>query len=49
VLDQRLEVMDATAIVLCRDYNMPLCVLNINKPGALMNAMLGGHEGTYVR
>ena len=49
VLDQRLGVMDATAIVLCRDYNMPLCVLNINKPGALMNAMMGEHEGTFVR
>ncbi len=49
VLDQRLAVMDATAIVLCRDYKMPLCVLNINKPGALMNAMLGNNEGTSVR
>jgi uridylate kinase len=49
VLDQRLEVMDATAIVLCRDYKMPLCVLNINKPGALMNALSGNEEGTFVR
>lgn len=49
VLDQRLEVMDATAIVLCRDYNMPLCVLNINKPGALMTVIAGGDEGTFVR
>ncbi len=49
VLDQRLGVMDATAIVLCRDYNMPLCVLDINKPGALMNAIMGKKEGTMVR
>ena len=49
VLDQRLAVMDATAIVLCRDYKMPLCVLNINKPGALMNAIVGNEEGTFVR
>jgi len=49
VLDQRLGVMDATAIVLCRDYNMPLCVLDINKPGALMNAIMGNKEGTMVR
>jgi len=49
VLDQRLGVMDATAIVLCRDYKMPLCVLNINKPGALMNALSGNEEGTFVR
>ncbi len=49
VLDQRLEVMDATAIVLCRDHNMPLCVLDINEPGALMKIMQGGHVGTFVR
>lgn len=49
VLDQRLGVMDATAIVMCRDYRMPLCVLDINKPGALMNALTGQEEGTFVR
>ena len=49
VLDQRLGVMDATAIVLCRDYHMPLCVLDINKPGAMMNAVMGNKEGTMVR
>jgi uridylate kinase len=49
VLDKRLMVMDATAIVLCRDYKMPLCVLNINEPGALMNAIKGNDEGTFVR
>lgn len=48
VLDQRLMVMDATAIVLCRDHDMPLCVLDINKPGALMKAIMGGDEGTFV-
>lgn len=49
VLDRRLMVMDATAMVLCRDYDMPLCVLNINKPGALMNAVCGIKEGTLVK
>ena len=49
VLDQRLAVMDATAIVLCRDHNMPLCVLNINEPGALMKTMQGEQVGTFVR
>ena len=49
VLNQRLGVMDATAIVLCRDYHMPLCVLDINKPGAMMNAVMGNKEGTMVR
>ena len=49
VLDQRLEVMDATAMVLCRDHKMPLCVLNINEPGALMKVLRGDQVGTFVR
>lgn len=49
VLDQRLAVMDATAIVLCRDHSMPLCVLNINEPDALMKTVQGEHVGTFVR
>ncbi len=48
VLERKLEVMDATAIVLCRDHAMPLRVFNMNKAGALMNIMLGGDEGTLV-
>ncbi len=48
VLDQRLMVMDATAIVLCRDHNMPLCVLDIYKTGALRKAIQGEDEGTFV-
>ena len=39
VLRENLAVMDATAIVLCRDHNMPLRVMNINEPGALMRLM----------
>ena len=49
VLQKRLEVMDATAIVLCRDHNMPLRILDINKPGALLKAVQGHDEGTLVR
>lgn len=48
VLERRLEVMDTTAIVLCRDHAMPLRVFNMNKPGALMKIMLGHAEGTQV-
>lgn len=48
VLERKLEVMDATAIVLCRDHAMPLRVFNMNKAGALMNIMLGQDEGTLV-
>lgn len=49
VLYRKLEVMDATAIVLCRDYKMPLRILNINDPGSLMRAVEGQSEGTLVR
>jgi uridylate kinase len=49
VLDRKLAVMDATAIVLCRDQNMPLRVFNMNKPGALKRAVAGEDEGTLVQ
>ena len=48
VLTRRLDVMDATAIVLCRDNGMPLRVFNINKPGALRRVVMEGNEGTVV-
>ena len=49
VIEQRLGVMDATAIVMCRDQNMPLRVFNMNKPGALMKVIMGEQEGTLVK
>jgi uridylate kinase len=48
VLDQKLGVMDATAIVLCRENNMPLRVLDMTKPGSMMRAVQGLNEGTLV-
>ena len=48
VLDQRLNVMDATAIVLCRDHNLPLRVFNMNEPGALVRVARGEDVGTLV-
>lgn len=48
VLDHRLGVMDATAIVLCRDHGMPLRVIDMNKEGALLRAVMGEDEGTLV-
>lgn len=43
-----LKVMDATAFTLCREQNLPICVLNIFKRGALKRAVLGENEGTWV-
>ncbi|WP_455208949.1 UMP kinase [Kaarinaea lacus] len=48
VLMKKLNVMDATAIALCRDYSMPVRVFNMNKEGCLMRIMLGEDEGTIV-
>ncbi|RRQ24697.1 UMP kinase [Guyparkeria sp. SCN-R1] len=48
VLDQRLGVMDATAIVMCRDQQMPLMVVDINEPGNLVRAVAGEAVGTLV-
>jgi len=48
VIEKKLEVMDTTAVVLCRDNGMPLRVLDMMKPGALMRAAKGLDEGTLV-
>jgi len=49
VLDQKLGVMDLTAICLCRDHNMPVRVFAMEKVGALLNIVVGGNEGTLVQ
>jgi uridylate kinase len=48
VLDRKLEVMDLTAICLCRDHSMPVRVFEMEKPGALLNIVRGGEEGTLI-
>jgi len=37
-----------TAICLCRDHNMPVRVFKMDKPGALLNIVRGGDEGTLI-
>jgi uridylate kinase len=48
VLDDRLGVMDATAIVLCRDNRLPLQVFNLGNPGDIKRIVLGENVGTMV-
>ena len=48
VLDGRLNVMDATAIVLCRDNRLPLRVFDLNEAGALVRVARGEDVGTLV-
>ena len=48
VLDEKLGVMDLTAICLCRDHNVPLQVFDMNKTGSLLSVVMGEKEGTHV-
>ncbi|OUS13178.1 UMP kinase [Gammaproteobacteria bacterium 53_120_T64] len=48
VLDKKLEVMDLTAICLCREHRMPVRVFRMSKPGALLSVVVGGDEGTLI-
>ena len=48
VLTDRLNVMDATAIVMCRDNNLPLQVFNLFNAGDLLRIVQGEDVGTVV-
>jgi len=45
---KNLRIMDATAFALCRDQRLPIRVLSLFKPGALLAAVRGAPEGTLV-
>ncbi|HZP85179.1 MAG TPA: UMP kinase [Burkholderiales bacterium] len=45
---KNLKVMDATALTLCRDQKLPICVFSIFKAGALKRLVMGEREGTFV-
>jgi uridylate kinase len=48
VLNEKLNVMDATAIVMCRDNHLPLRVFNLNNSGDLTRIVRGEDVGTAV-
>jgi uridylate kinase len=48
VIGDKLNVMDATAIVMCRDNHLPLRVFNLSRANALVHAMSGDEVGTLV-
>ncbi len=48
VIEKKLAVMDTSAVVLCRDRNMPIQIFNMNKEGALMEIVKGKNIGTVV-
>jgi uridylate kinase len=47
-LNRKLGVMDATALVMCRDNNIPLRVFNVNNEGDLLRLVRGEDVGTLV-
>jgi uridylate kinase len=48
VLKRRLNVMDATAVSLCMDNNLPIIVFNLHRPGNIRRAVCGEPVGTIV-
>jgi len=48
VLADKLSVMDATAIVMCRDNDLPLRIFDLTEDGSLVRAMSGDEVGTVV-
>jgi uridylate kinase len=49
VLQRQLKVMDATAISLAMDNNMPVIVFNLTKPGSIKKVVMGEPVGTIVK
>lgn len=48
VIADRLNVMDTTAVVMCRDNDLPIRVFDLNVPGNLMRLVKGENVGTLV-
>ena len=48
VLEQRLKVMDATAISLCMDNRLPIVVFNLRTAGNIRRAIIGEPVGSLV-
>ena len=48
VLEKQLKIMDATAISLCMDNNLPIVVFNLLEPGNIRRVVLGEAVGTTV-
>jgi len=47
-IDQSLQVMDMTALTMCRENNIPVLVFDFKKPGNIARAIKGDKIGTLV-
>ncbi len=48
VIDQRLKVMDVSAVDICQQHHVPIVVFNLFKPGTIRRVVLGEPLGTFV-
>jgi uridylate kinase len=48
VIEKNLRVMDATAIALCREHNVPILVFNFKHDGNIVRAVTGENLGTRI-
>jgi uridylate kinase len=48
MLSDKLQVIDATAVTLCMENDLPIVVFDMNKPGHIRAAALGGSIGTVI-
>jgi uridylate kinase len=48
-LEDDLNIMDATAIALCKDNDMPIGVFNMTRPGNILNALRGKGIGSFIK
>jgi uridylate kinase len=49
VIEKGLKVMDATAVTLCMDHDLPIMVFNIKEKGNIKRILCGEHIGTAVK
>ena len=49
VLTDKLRVMDATAISLCRENNLPILVFDLTQKGNILKVLQGESIGTLVK
>ena len=48
VLERNLRIMDASAVALCRDNNLPIVVFNVQEDGNIQRAAQGEPVGTLI-
>ena len=49
VIDQRLQVMDLTAVTLCSEQGVPMFVFDISDPRNLIKTIEGTQKGTWIK